>query len=211
MLKNCARPLLILFLGTFGFTSLSYAQNGVQGLKSASDAAVITKDPNDTTKMTWKTGGLFSLTFNQAALSNWSAGGDKSALSLNTLLNLYAFYADGRRSWDNNLTLAYGITNTTSLGSRKTDDRIDLVSKYGYDIGKKFYVTGLFNFRTQFAQGYNYLDNNSKVLTSNFLAPAYVLLSAGIDYKPSDNFSFFLSPITGRELIVRNDSLAAVG
>jgi hypothetical protein len=206
-----ARKMLILSVLTLGSISFSQAQNQIQSLRDETNAATITKDPNDTTKQTWKVGGLYNLNFNQAALSNWSAGGDKSALSLNTLLSLYAFYTDGRRSWDNNLNLAYGITNTTSLGSRKTDDRIDLVSKYGYDIGKKFYVTGLFNFRTQFAQGYNYPDANTKILTSNFLAPAYILLSAGIDYKPNDNFSFFISPITGRELIVRNDSLAAVG
>src|ERR1700689_4824256 len=98
------------------------AQNPVQGLKDAASSVTITKDPKDTIKLTWKTGGLYNLTFNQAALSNWSAGGDNSALSLATMLNVYAFYLDGKRSWDNNLTLAYGFTNTTSLGSRKTDD-----------------------------------------------------------------------------------------
>jgi hypothetical protein len=49
------------------------------------------------------------------------------------------------------------------------------------------------------------------VLTSTFLAPAYLLLAAGMDYKPNDHFSLFLSPLTIREVIVRNDSLAAVG
>jgi hypothetical protein len=191
--------------------SFIQAQNPVQGLKDAASGITITKDPKDTTKLTWKTGGLYSLTFNQASLSNWSAGGDNSALSLATLLNLYAFYQDGRRSWDNNLTLAYGLTNTTSLGNRKTDDRIDLTSKYGYDLGKKWYLSGLLDFRTQFAKGYNYPSADSKVLTSDILAPAYVLASLGMDYKPNDRFSLFLSPITFRELIVNNDSLAAQG
>ena len=210
MLKNCARKLPILLLATLGLTLQSQAQNGLQGLKSATEAATITKDPHDTTKLTWKTGGLLSLTFNQAALSNWSAGGDKSALSLNSLVNLYAFYQDGRRSWDNFLNLQYGVANTTSLGTRKTNDMIDLTSKYGYDVGKKWYLTGLFDFRTQFAPGYNYPDATTKVLTSNFAAPAYVLLSLGMDYKPTSNFSLFISPITARELLVNNDSLAAV-
>jgi hypothetical protein len=162
--------------------------------------------------MTWKTGGVMSLTFNQAALSNWSAGGDKSAISLNALGNLYAFYADGRRSWDNFLNMQFGIANTTSLGTRKTNDLIDLTSKYGYDVGKKWYLTTLFDFRSQFAPGYNYpsSDASSRVLTSNWLAPAYVLLSLGMDYKPNNSFSLFLSPITAREVIVNNDSLAAV-
>lgn len=199
---------LILAL-SLAITTLANAQ--IQKLRDDVNGISITKDPNDTTKQTWKVGGTYNLTFNQAALSNWSAGGDKSALSLSTLLNTYAFYKDGRRSWDNTLTLAYGITQATSLGTRKTDDRIDLVSKYGYDLGNKWYLSGLFNFRTQFAKGYNYIDKNTKVLTSNIFAPAYLLLSLGMDYKPTDNFSFFLSPITAREVIVANDSLSSVG
>src|SRR5580692_8997313 len=86
---------------TLGSFSLIYAQNPAQSLQNAVNGATVTKDPKDTTKMTWKTGGLFNLTFSQAALSNWSAGGDKSALSLSTMLNLFAFYTDGRRMWDN--------------------------------------------------------------------------------------------------------------
>src|ERR1700754_2671367 len=195
-MKNyCVKKMLMLALLTLGSISFLQAQNTITGLRDEANSAAIKKDPNDTTKMTWKTGGLYNLTFNQAALSNWSAGGGKSAISLNTLLNLYAYYADGKHSWDNMLTLAYGITNTTSLGNRKTDDRIDLVSKYGYDLGKKWYLSGFFNFRSQFTKGYNYLDDKTKVLTSNFLEPGYFLFSIGMDYKPTDNFSLFLSPI----------------
>jgi Protein of unknown function (DUF3078) len=211
MKKIATSKLLLTLLLITGTATFVRAQNKAQELRDAASGIAVTKDPKDTTKMTWKTGGLYNLTFNQASLSNWSAGGDKNALSLSTLLSTYAFYSNGRHSWDNTLNLAYGIVNTTSLGNRKSDDRIDLVSKYGYDLGKKWYLSSLFNFRTQFAPGYNYPDNNTKVLTSTFLAPAYVLLSVGMDYKPNDNFSFFISPITARELLVRNDSLAAVG
>ncbi len=204
-----ARKLLTLTL-SLALTLGLHAQNGVQGLQSAVEGVKITKDPKDTTKMTWKTGGLASITFNQAALSNWSAGGDKSALSLNAIGNLYAFYLDGRRSWDNFLNAQYGIANTTSLGTRKTNDLLDITSKYGYDLGKKWYLTGLFDFRTQFAPGYNYPTADSKILTSDFLAPAYLLLSAGMDWKPTTNFSLFMSPATMREVLVNNDSLASV-
>ena len=212
MQKYTASKLLFLSAFILSVTSGLHAQNGVQALQSAVNGAVIAKDPNDTTKMTWKTGGLVSVTFNQAALSNWSAGGDKSAISLNALCNLYAFYQDGRRSWDNFLNAQYGFANTTSLGNRKTIDLIDLTSKYGYDLGKKWFLTTLFDFRSQFAPGYNYpsSDGTSRVLTSNWLAPAYVLLSIGMDYKPNNNFSAFISPVTAREVIVNNDSLAAV-
>jgi hypothetical protein len=203
------RIVLLVVLTVTGISFL-HAQNQIQGLRDESNRT-ITKDPNDTIPQIWKIGGLYTLNFNQAALSNWAAGGDKSSLSLSTLLSLYAFYKEGRRSWDNTLDMGYGIVNTTSLGTRKADDRIDLVSKYGYDVGKHWYLSTLLNFRSQFAKGYAYEGDTARKLTSNFLAPAYVLLSLGMDYKPKDNFSIFLSPVTARWVIVSDDSLASVG
>jgi len=182
----------------------------VQNLRKESSRE-IKKDPNDTIPKIWKTGGLFNLNFNQAALSNWAAGGDKSSIALTSYLNAFAFYKKDRNSWDNTLDLAFGIVSTTSLGKRKSDDRIDFVSKYGYEFAKKWYLGALLNVRTQFAKGFSYPDDKSKVLTSDFLAPAYILLSPGVTYKPNDNFSIFVSPITARWVIVNNDSLASVG
>lgn len=187
-----------------------YAQDKtVQELRAESRRA-IAKHAQDTSKRTWKTGGSFNLNVNQGALSNWSAGGDKFSLSLTSLLNLFAHYKHGRHSWDNTIDMAYGLVNTTSLGQRKSDDRIDLVSKYGYEMDKKWYLSSLLNFRSQFAEGYAYPTDSTKVLTSNFMAPAYVVLSLGMDYKPDETFSLFMSPITARWVIVSNDSLAAV-
>src|ERR1700738_3750697 len=152
---------LFLLLLTAGSITFSYAQNKIQKLRDDATSVTITKDPNDTVKQTWKTGGLYNLNFIQAPLRTWSAGGDNSALSLSTLLSVYAFYNDGKKSWDNSLDLAYGFVNTTSLGTRKSDDRIDLVSKYGYDLGKKWYLSALLQFRSQFAPGYNYPNANT--------------------------------------------------
>lgn len=171
----------------------------------------INKDPADTSSKTWKTGGLYNLNLNQGALKNWAAGGDKSSLSVASLLALHAYYKKGKHQWDNSLELAYGFVNTTSLGSRKSDDRIDLLSKYGYGLNKQWYLSALFNLRTQFSKGFSYPGNNSKILTSDFFAPGYILLSPGITYKPCKNFSLFLSPATARWVIVSNDSLSTAG
>jgi len=171
----------------------------------------IKKDPADTSSQTWKTGGLFNLNLNQGALKNWAAGGDKSSLSIASLLALHAYYKKDRHQWDNTLELAYGLLNTTSQGTRKSDDRFDLLSKYGYQLHKEWYLSGLFNFRTQFSKGYAYPDNNTKILTSDFFAPAYVILSPGITYQPGKNFSVFLSPVTARWVIVHQDSLSNAG
>lgn len=84
------------------------------------------------------------------------------------------------------------------------------LSKYGYAFKPKLSLSGLFNFRTQMARGYNY-DNNKRTLTSAFLSPAYVLISIGLDYKPTKDLSIFISPATSRWVIVHNDSLAAKG
>ncbi len=172
----------------------------------------IKKDPNDTIPKVWKKGALFNLTMSQTALSNWAAGGDKNAFAINALFSGYAFYKKGKNSWDNTLDLAYGMVKTTSLGMRKSDDRIDILSKYGYEVARSWYISGLVNVRSQFAPGYSYgTDNKSRTLTSNFFSPGYVLVSPGVMYKPNDNFSIFVSPATARFIFVRNDSLALQG
>jgi len=204
--------LLSAFLVSFVFTTVLYAQDPtVSEMRDAAGRA-ITKDPNDTIPQVWKKGGLFSVNVNQGALSNWAAGGDKSSLSVAALLNLYAFYKKDRHIWDNTLDIAYGFVNTTSLGSRKADDRFDFLSKYGYQLGKgNWYASALFNFRTQLSKGYAYPKDQDKILTSNFLSPAYILLSPGVTYQPNENFSVSLSPATARWTIVNDDGLSDAG
>lgn len=203
----------LFFLGTGIFLAGGFVSAQDQTMKQLqSDAKkMIQKDASDTLQKVWKTGGLFNLNINQGALKNWAAGGDKSSLSIASLLSLHAYYKKGRHQWDNTLELAYGFVNTTSLGSRKSDDRMDLLSKYGYQLHKQWYLSGLFNLRSQFSKGYSYPDNNSKILMSDFFAPAYMLLSPGISYQPGENFSVFFSPVTARWVIVKNDSLSNAG
>ena len=198
------------FLFAVGTTTWAQDQS-VKDLKKDAEKS-IKKDPNDTTQRTWKTGGLFNLNVNEGSLSNWAAGGDKFSFSLNSYVNLYAFYKKDKHSWDNSLDLAYGLVNTTSLGSRKASDRIDLLSKYGYALSKKWNAAFLFNLRTQFAKGYAYsktaADKDTSAVISNFFAPAYMLLSLGLDYKPTPDLSLFISPVTGRFVFVNDDLLA---
>ena len=188
-----------------------YAQDEtVKDLKKASEKG-ITKDPNDTIPKIWKVGGQYALNVSQGSLSNWAAGGDEFSLSLNSVLNLFAFYKKDRHSWDNTFDFNLGYVKTTSLGSRKNDDRFDLLSKYGYALNSKLNVAGMFNFRSQFFDGFTYDNNGVGVFSSTFLSPAYILLSPGLDYKPVDGLSIFVSPITVRWTIVQDDTLSAKG
>jgi hypothetical protein len=187
----------------------------VKDLQAEAEAKTISKDPADSLNKVWKTGGLFTLNIGQGSLSNWIGGGDKFSLSVMSFLNLHAYYKKGKNTWDNTLDLGFGYVKTTSLGERKSDDRIDLLSKYGHEVAPKWYLSGLFNLRTQFAKGYTYskdsLDQEIRTLSSTSFAPAYVLLSVGMDYRPTDYFSIFISPLTERWVIVTNDSLSSVG
>ena len=197
----------------FSFTTFAQDPTVTQLKESAEKK--IEKDPKDTVSKIWKTGGLYTLNISQGSLTNWQGGGDKSSFSLVTFLNLYAYYKKGKNAWDNTLDLGYGFINTTSLGTRKSDDRIDLLSKYGYQLSKNWYLGALFNFRSQFSDGFEYSKNvngaDVKTKTSGLLAPAYALLSLGLNFKPSNSFSLFISPITERLIIVNDDFLSASG
>jgi hypothetical protein len=170
----------------------------------------IKKSKFDSSKI-WNTGGQFDLNLAQGSQSNWAAGGDDFSFSINSYFGLYAFYKKGRYSLDNTLDLNYGLVNTTSQGTRKNDDRMDLLSKAGYEIAPKLSLSALFNFHSQFSKGYNYNSDGSKELLSDFLAPGYVLVSIGLDYKPAEGLSIFVSPITSRWTLVEDDTLSAKG
>ena len=170
------------------------------------------KKEADTSNWNWKTGGLMSFNLAQGSLSNWAAGGDNFSLTVNGYFNYFFFYRKGRLSWDNNVDVNLGFVQSTSLGSRKNDDRFDYLSKYGYkmDTLGKWYLSGLFNFRSQFFDGYTF-SNNVGDFSSSFLSPAYLILSVGFDYKPNSNLSVFISPLTSRSTIVANNVLSQKG
>ena len=191
-------------------TIIATAQDqSVKALQSES-GRTIKKDAADTSAKKWKHGGFYGLNVSQGSLSNWAAGGDNFSLSVNSLLSLFAFYKNGNHSWDNTFDFNLGYVNTTSLGSRKNDDRFDLLSKYGYALTSKLNLSGLLNLRSQFFKGYIFPDN-VKTFSSTFMAPGYLLVSPGLDYKPTKNLTVFLSPATARFVIVRDTALSNRG
>ena len=156
----------------------------------------------------WKAGGTFSFAFSQVTLTNWAPGGENS-VSGNGQANLFLNYNKNRSSWENFLGAAYGLMKQGSGSVRKTTDRLEIYTKYGYKTKSKWFYTGMAKFNTQFADGYKY-PNDSDVI-SKAMAPAYVSLSAGMDYKPSDKFNLYIAPVSGKITIVNDDSLSAQG
>lgn len=156
----------------------------------------------------WNKGGLFSLSFSQVSLTNWAAGGQNS-ISGTGIVSLFADFKKESYIWNNTLDMGYGLMKQGEEGVMKTDDKIDLLSKAGMKAAENWYYAGLVNFRTQMAPGYNYPNDSIEI--SRFLAPAYLLVALGMDYKPSENFTLFLAPVTGKVTIVNDQALADKG
>lgn len=161
----------------------------------------------DTTKY-WAKGGFVSLSFNQLSVTNWAAGGE-NAISVVSVVNLFANYKKEKTTWDNTLDMGYGLIQLADNPLRKNEDKIELNSKYGRLAKGDFYYAALINMKTQFANGYNF--PNDSVIISHLAAPAYITVALGMDYKPNDWFSLFVSPATGKYTIVNDQKLADAG
>ena len=156
----------------------------------------------------WNKGAVFNLGFSQVSLSNWAAGGN-SSVSGNAIVNLQAKYKKGIHNWDNTLNLGYGLLKQNTEEIQKTDDNIEITSKYGRASTKHWSYAVLVNFNSQFTAGYDYANGRSKI--STFLAPGYLHGALGMDYKPTSFLSLFLSPITSKTTIVTDSKLSILG
>src|SRR5690606_36589623 len=162
----------------------------------------------------WYISGNNSLQFNQAAFSNWIAGGVNS-YSLTANMD-YEFNLTKRRHiWDNRILLNYGVLRNESEDYRKSNDVIDLTSSYGYEFARHFYAAASMNFKTQFSEGFD--DSVQDSVTgdykkiSNFMAPAYLSFGLGVDYKPNDSIQVNFHPFTSRFTFVTDDKLQYAG
>ena len=168
------------------------------------------QEPADTL---WKYNGVVSLNFSQLALSKYWAAGGENSVSGNGRVTLGANYLsrDSNVSWDNELILGYGLLQQGDDAVRKSDDKIDLSSKFGYKAAGNWKYSGLFSFRSQFTEGYANPGDENRTKISDFLAPGYLNLSFGMDYKPSKTFAILLAPVTGKMTLVMDDELSAEG
>lgn len=160
-------------------------------------------------KKIWNKGGSFNLSIGQGASRRWTAGAEQSSFSANAQLYLFANKKGSNYYWDNALNTSFGFIQATSTGARKNDDRIDLLSKYGVNIGKKLFFTNLVNFRTQYTEGFDYSKLVDTVRrryrrTSHLMSPAFAVIATGFEWKPKDYFSVFYSPASMRWILVLN-------
>lgn len=173
------------------------------------DAEKTLRTQKTDTTQGWKSGGVIGVTLSQTSLTNWAAGGQNS-VSVNGILSLFANYKKESVVWDNSLDVGYGLLKQgTEEKFRKTDDKIDFLSKFGKEAFKNFYYAALLNFKTQMTPGYKYPNTDDKI--SDLFAPAYLLGAIGLDYKPSGYLSAFIAPVTTKITFVTDDKLSAAG
>lgn len=150
----------------------------------------------------WKRGLITQIGLSQVSLTNWAAGGYGS-LALNAYVNAYANYAKSKMIWTNDLQLGYGFINSfTENGFKKSDDRLILNSKWGWQVIKTLYASAVFNYNMTLFPGYK-----GDALVSHIFSPAYTTLGVGLDWNPAKWMSVNFAPLTGKLVIVADSTL----
>lgn len=159
----------------------------------------------------WKLGGTSSITFNQVGLKNWSAGGSPS-IGLLGLVNAYADLKRNKNLFQSRLAIEYGMQKLRKDPFRKSADRIELFTKYGYRISNKWYVSAYTNLKSQLTKTKNFevADTITPPVISKFASPLYVEAALGMDFVPNQYFSMFLSPVAAKMVVVADNDIAAL-
>lgn len=150
----------------------------------------------------WTKGGSFSLMGGQTGSRNWTPANEKFSITGVSFLHLWATRTKGKRLWENMADLNYGVANTESGGPKKVEDKLDLFSRYSYYFKTKTGLGLTAGLRTQFSNGFDYFSEPKKRI-SGFFAPAYVLLSPGVHFRPSSALTLTAGP-AARWIFVSN-------
>ena len=159
----------------------------------------------------WEKKNVVGLDLNQVAFVNWNVGGNNAVSGIIKGAFLRK-YVKGNLNWNNELILKYGLNSQEGQQVRKTDDQIELNSTFGYrkDTVSDWYYSAKFQFKTQFANGYNYPNTTNEI--SGPFSPAYIFLGVGTEYIRKDlGLNAYFSPLTNKTTLVLNNTLADQG
>lgn len=222
---------LFLVISLFSAITVSNAQELTDAQKAAADVAQAINDApasNETIAPKpkyWKNSLSTKLDFGQTFLNNWAAGG-YDTYSLKAFIDGNANYEKANIKWTNRLQLDYGFLYSADKPVlQKSDDRIYLESKFGYNVAKNLSMSAEYNFKSQFSNTWNYLTpktpedaaenwepgpkdwKNARTLKSGLFSPAYTNLALGINYTPLKWLTVNFAPLTGGFVIVDNPVL----
>jgi hypothetical protein len=163
----------------------------------------------------WRIESVFDASATQIARWNWTRGGG-NMLSFLLANNTVAAYARGSSTWKNELDWRYGMQKQDKDPLFKTQDRINIMSQYGFRASPTWYYSGLFQFNTQLTKSWSSIaekqadTNNPKSrYISRFLSPARFTFSLGMEYvNTPKTVTLFLSPTAYRATYVGDTLLS---
>jgi len=165
----------------------------------------------------WSGTADFAFTLQQLGLKNWTAGGD-DLLSMNFAGRTLAVKEKDRFLWRNIFEANYSLTKQGNQKRiRANTDNWKIISRYNYSLESNWFITASIIFQSQFGKLYKVsVDEDTGdellTLTSDILSPGYVWPSFGFTYsKDKDKWALSLMPVTGKLIIVLDDSLSNVG
>ncbi len=209
----------LISLAAYAQDAQQAAAEAAKAIDAAQNAEVKVEKPKY-----WTSSLKTNVSLGQTSLTNWAAGGDNT-VSLAAFIDANANYKKNEMFWNNRLQLDYGFLYASSKPIiQKNTDRIYLESKWGYktEAMKNFYFSANYDFKSQFAPGYEYktpsvegLENlpmkdkvqawmDARKPLSGILSPAYTNLALGIDWTPAKWLSVNFAPLTGGFVIVED-------
>lgn len=228
------RKLLLLLLACAPMAAAAQEEQLPETLKILDEAAdAVESAPRVEQQSTpapkyWDTSLMTKLDFGQTSLTNWAAGG-YNTVTLKTFIDANANYRKDAMFWTNRLQLDYGFLYSADKPvMQKSDDRIYLESKWGYQAKNSLYYSAEFSFKSQFSNTREFPTPSAKAdgsplgeneeyttedwmaastLKSGFMSPAYTNLALGLDYKPLKWLTVNFAPLTGGLVIVENPDL----
>jgi len=187
---------------------------------------VIGQEQDTTEVKPWEINLGLGTDISQLLQINPKVGAGENRFGIGWVINSTANYKKDKLAWDNSVIWNFSIQRLgegflpggeEKVPFQKSIDEIRLASKVGYKFNdkSKFFYAVDFSFLSQLTKTYdgNYLKDikEPEIINdpiSRFLAPGQVTFSVGIDYKPSKRFSFFLSPVGYKSILVLDDAIA---
>lgn len=161
----------------------------------------------------WFYYGQNNLLFNQSSFDHWISGGNNN-IGVIGKIHYNLLYKNRKHYLENSIQLGYGFIISEGESSRKTEDYINLMTNYGYELGSNYYLSSGIQFVSQFSAGYNYSatpDPGFSDRVSRFMAPGYLNVGLGISYNPEENFQIIFRPVNGKFTFVSDPFLQKQG
>lgn len=160
----------------------------------------------------WEKTWIANLNGSQSSFNNWAEGGVNTVGgTASTVFTTY--YRNDRFSYGFRVNLRYGQSKIDGQGVRKTDDLISIRNRATYDLseGSKYAYYGAIQFRTQFADGFEYgaAVSGGDSLISGWMAPAYLTEGAGIEANFSNHFNAEAG-LALKQTFINTEALATV-